>query len=172
MRGAAIFDRDGVLIKDSGYVHRMSDVVWSPGVVEALQLCRKHGLLIFLVTNQSGVARGLFSESTLRAFHSELFGTLEKSGAYIDDVRYCPHHPEAVIEFYRRECSCRKPAPGMIEDLVSTWNIDKKHCFFVGDKPSDMEAARAAKVPGRLYAGGALDVLVNRAVDFQLEQRP
>jgi D-glycero-D-manno-heptose 1,7-bisphosphate phosphatase len=166
---AAFFDRDGVLNVDHGYTFEVDRLELIKGAGAALAACRAAGLLVFVVTNQSGIARGLYDESALAAFNTELRRRLAVDGGLIDDLRFCPHHPDAAVARYRRSCACRKPAPGMILDLAKAWNIDLTRSIMIGDKQSDMDAARAAGVAGYLFKGGDLlaflaDVLDARAM--------
>lgn len=159
-RPAAFFDRDGVINIDHGYVYKAEQLEFVEGTAAALRACREAGHLVFIVTNQSGIARGYFDEGALNRFHEHLCAQLAAQGACIDDIRYCPHLEEAVVPAYRRGCNCRKPAPGMLLDLAQTWSVDLKRSFMIGDKPSDMMAAAAAGVRGYQFAGGNLHALV------------
>jgi D-glycero-D-manno-heptose 1,7-bisphosphate phosphatase len=167
-RPAAFFDRDGVINVDHGYVHAADRLELVPGAATALRACREAGLLVFVVTNQSGVARGYFEEATLWTFHRHLRAVLAGEGAAIDDLRYCPHLPDAPLPAYRRACDWRKPGPGMLLDLARAWNVDLPRSFLVGDKPSDMEAAMAAGVAGHLFAGGDLADFVHPILERSL----
>lgn len=154
---AAFFDRDGVINLDHGYVATPDRFELIPGAAEALVACRKAGLLVFVVTNQSGIARGYFNERALEALHGHMRALLAEQGATIDDIRYCPHLDDAVaVAGYRRNCSWRKPGPGMIWDLARCWGVDLARSFLVGDKASDMAAAVASGVRGHLFPGGDL----------------
>lgn len=159
-RPAAFFDRDGVINVDHGYVHTTDQLELIDRAAAALRACREAGFLVFIVTNQSGIARGYFDEDALNVFHNHLRTLLAKEGAVIDDIRYCPHHVEATVAVYRRDCSWRKPGPGMILDLAQHWNVDLARSFLVGDKESDMQAASAAGVAGFHFTGGDLAAFV------------
>jgi D-glycero-D-manno-heptose 1,7-bisphosphate phosphatase len=150
LRRAAFLDRDGVLNVDFGYVAESSRLVWRTTAVEAVKWLNARGILVFVVTNQSGVARGLFAKADVVAFHAHMRSELARSGAHIDAFQYCPHHPEGVVDAYRRACECRKPAAGMIRDVLLAYALDPSACHLFGDKPSDLEAAVAAKVPAKL----------------------
>lgn len=156
-RPAAFFDRDGVLNEDTGYVHAPADLAWIPGATDALARVRRAGFYVFVVTNQSGVGRGLYREEDVDALHAFMQREL---GDAVDAFRYCPHHPEAAIPRYRQRCRCRKPAPGMIEDLLSEYPVVRETSFLVGDRETDLEAARAAGVVGVRFTGGSLDTFV------------
>jgi D-glycero-D-manno-heptose 1,7-bisphosphate phosphatase len=150
-RGAVFFDRDGVLNQDRGYIYRIQDFVWIAGAREGIRLANQLGFYVFVVTNQSGVARGYYSEHHVRQLHAWMQNHLNNFGAYIDDFRFCPHHPNATLPEYRKVCTCRKPQPGMIHDLLSAWNVNPEQSLFIGDKPSDLQAAAAAGIKGYLF---------------------
>lgn len=159
-RPAVFFDRDGVLNADNGYTHKPSDLTWNPGAIEAVKKLNDAGHYVFVVTNQAGVARGLYDESDVQAFHAAMLEQLAAHGAYIDDWRYCPFHPEARLPAYRAEHPWRKPSPGMITDLLAHWPVDRAGSVLIGDKDSDIAAAAAAGLAGHRYAGGNLASLV------------
>jgi D-glycero-D-manno-heptose 1,7-bisphosphate phosphatase len=144
---AAFFDRDGVLNFDSGYVYARENFVWRPSAVESVKWLNDHGILAFVVTNQSGVARGLYTEEDVQALHDHMQAALAAQGAHIDAFRYCPHHPEGVVQRYRLQCACRKPQSGMIEDLLQAYGLDPAHCLMFGDRDTDLQAGRGAGVP-------------------------
>jgi D,D-heptose 1,7-bisphosphate phosphatase len=155
-RPAVFFDRDGVLNRDIGYLHRPQDFEWLPGAREAVRLCNDRGWLAFVVTNQAGVARGYYDESGVRDLHRWMNEQLADSGAHIDAFEYCPHHVEGTVAGYVKPCRRRKPGPGMIEDLLAAWPVDKARSFLVGDKDSDIAAAAAAGIAGHAVTGGSL----------------
>lgn len=161
---AAFLDRDGVLNVDHGYVHRPDQIEWCQDAAAAVAALNKRGYWVFVVTNQSGVARGLYDEKAVRDLHRWMTEILAGQGARIDDWRYCPDHPDAVIPQYRRASDWRKPAPGMLLDLMATHSVDRTRSFMVGDKDSDMAAARAARIRGLPYTGGSLLHLVEQAM--------
>ena len=146
LRPAVFLDRDGTLNEDMGYVHRWEDFRWLPGAKAAIRRLRDSGAYVFIVTNQSGVARGMFDEAAVTALHAKMRDDLRASGADVDDIRYCPHHPDASIAAYRGVCGCRKPAPGMIFDLIAHWPVDAVASVMVGDKEIDAQAGRAAGI--------------------------
>lgn len=146
---AVFLDRDGVLVEDVDYLDSPSQIKMLPGVAQAIQSLRTKFLLI-VVTNQSGVARGRFTEENLLAVHTELVIQLWKKGSALDVFYYCPHLPTSNIEAYRKICECRKPGSGMLLRAATDWGIDLKHSFIVGDRASDMESGRAVGVAGIL----------------------
>jgi len=163
-RPAAFLDRDGVLNEDTGYVHRSDQVRWVDGAREAVRWLNDAGYLVFIVTNQAGVARGYYTEGHVTDLHDWMNAELGKVGAHIDSAEYCPDHPEGVVERYRRLSDRRKPGPGMIEALLADWPVDTSQSFLVGDRPTDIEAAAAAGLPGHLFPGGNLLDFVRKLV--------
>jgi D-glycero-D-manno-heptose 1,7-bisphosphate phosphatase len=155
-RPAVFFDRDGVLNEDTGYVYRKEDFRWLDGAKEAIRLCNDRGFFAFVVTNQAGVARGLYDEAAIDALHRWIDEELAAVGAHIDAYEFCPHHPDGVIERYRTACRRRKPEPGMLLDLMKAWPIDKRRSFLMGDKQSDINAARTANIRAFSFASGNL----------------
>ncbi|HEY0206219.1 MAG TPA: HAD-IIIA family hydrolase [Acetobacteraceae bacterium] len=164
-RPALFLDRDGVCNVDHGWVGTRERFEWMPGAVEAITSAHQRGCHVFLVTNQSGVARGLYSEADVQALHRWMLDVVLRAGGTLDDVRYCPFHPTAVLPGYRQAHPWRKPAPGMVLDLIRGWNLDRNRCALVGDQPTDMEAAAAAGIAGHLYRGGDLKTFIAPVLD-------
>ena len=150
---AVFFDRDGVLNVDTGYVYRWEDVVWIPGAIETIRYFNERGYLTFVVTNQSGIARGYYTEEDMRHLHERMNLELQSHGAHIDAFYFCPHHPDALLEEYRGECDCRKPQAGMIRKALTEWFVDTEASFLVGYKQSDIDAAKTAGISGYLFTG-------------------
>jgi D-glycero-D-manno-heptose 1,7-bisphosphate phosphatase len=164
-RPGAFLDRDGVLIVDCGYPHRPDQLVLIPGAAEAVKRLNAAGYVVVIVTNQSGVARGLFSEEVMHGFNALLVARLAEAGARIDAVYACPFHAEAVDDRYRHpDHPDRKPNPGMLLKAVAEHDLDPARSLMIGDQPSDMEAARRAGVVGYRFEGGNLDDLVVAAL--------
>ena len=149
-RRACFFDRDGVLNEDTGYVFKAADFHWRPTAKAAVKRLNENGILVFVVTNQSGVARGFYAEEDIRALHAHMQGELAREGAHIDAFRYCPHHPEGIIAAYKIGCDCRKPGSGMIRDLLAAYGLDPGRCRMFGDRESDLEAGTGAGVVSEL----------------------
>jgi D-glycero-D-manno-heptose 1,7-bisphosphate phosphatase len=161
---AVFFDRDGVLNEDTGHLFRPEQVKWTEGAREAVKTVNDAGYFAFVVTNQSGVARGLYEEEHVLALHRWMADEFAKVGARVDAFEYCPYHPEAEVDRYRRVSDRRKPEPGMIIDLLDRFHIDRARSVLVGDKPSDLEAARAAGIAGYLFPGGNLEEFIRRVL--------
>lgn len=155
-RPTVFFDRDGVLNHEDNYVASPDRFRWTDGAPEAVRLANDLGYYVFVVTNQAGVARGYYDEAAVRSLHRWIGGELREHGAWVDDWRYCPFHPEASVDDYRSQHPWRKPAPGMILDILESWPVDAANSLLVGDKESDCVAARAAGIKPFLFEGGNL----------------
>jgi D-glycero-D-manno-heptose 1,7-bisphosphate phosphatase len=150
-RPAVFLDRDGTLIEDTGYPRDPEAVRLLEGAPEALAALRRAGFALVLVSNQSGIGRGIVTQEEADAVHDRVVRELLAHGVELDDVRYCPHTPEDA-------CSCRKPAAGLLLDSARELGLDLARSFMVGDKPSDVEAGRAAGCRTVLLGGdGAAD---------------
>jgi D-glycero-D-manno-heptose 1,7-bisphosphate phosphatase len=160
-RPALFLDRDGVLNEDLGYPHRVEDLRWMPGAREAVRAANEAGWWVFVVTNQSGVARGLFGLEAVQRFHEAMAAQLAEVGARVDRFYVCPFHAEAAEARWRHpDHPDRKPNPGMLLRAVAEHPVERDRSVLVGDRASDLEAARRAGVRGVLYSGGDLQVLV------------
>lgn len=158
---AAFLDRDGVLIEDVGYPYLPEHLRLTPGAAAAVRHLNVQGYRVVVVTNQSGVARGLFSEAQMHAFHDLLRAELARQGARLDALYACPFHPQAVLAQYRHaDHPDRKPNPGMLLRAMAEHRLDPRASFLIGDQESDLEAARRAGVRGHLFGGGDLAVFV------------
>jgi len=145
---AAFLDRDGILNVDHGYTHKPENLEMIPGAAAAVKLLNEAGYYVFVVTNQSGVARGYYSEAAVKIFNQHVQDALKAEGAHIDAFYYCPHHPNGVIKEFAIQCRCRKPAPGMLEQAARDWPIDLSRSFLIGDMNRDLAAAAAFHIRG------------------------
>jgi D-glycero-D-manno-heptose 1,7-bisphosphate phosphatase len=162
----AFLDRDGVLNVDRGYVHRAEQLEWVNGAAEAVRLLNEAGFRVVVVTNQSGIARGLYDEDTLRRLHTHMQEMLAQQGARIDAFYYCPHHPQGSVARFAIACECRKPKTGMLEQAARDHPVDRGHSFLIGDKDDDVAAAAAFGIRGIKFdaAKEALVEVVRRAM--------
>jgi len=169
---AAIFlDRDDTLNIDVGYTHRVSDFNWVKGAPEALRLFQQAGLAAFIVTNQGGIGRGLFTEAEMHAFNAHLCEAARKAGGQITDIAFCPHHPLALTEAMRGPCDCRKPGPRMITDLARKWQIDLGASVMIGDRETDVEAGIAAGCHAYQFDSGDLEALAKQVLRTHFPSR-
>ena len=157
MNKAVFLDRDGVINVERGYTHRLEDFVILPDLVETLQLFLKKGYLLIVVSNQGGVARGLYTQSDIEMLHGFLTKELEKNNIRLSEIYYCLHHPEVS------KCICRKPDSLFIEKALARFGIDPGQSYFIGDKDRDVEAAAKAGVKGILIeANSSLKLIIDR----------
>jgi D-glycero-D-manno-heptose 1,7-bisphosphate phosphatase len=145
---AFFFDRDGVINVDRGYVSTVEDFEFTDGIFDAMHMLADKGFLLLVVTNQSGIGRGYYTQEDFRRVTGWMLEQFAQQGIRIAGVYSCPHSPEA-------DCDCRKPAPGMLQQAVREHNIDPAASWLIGDKPSDMDAAAAAGIQNRVLIGGA-----------------
>ncbi len=163
-RPALFLDRDGVINRDHAYVGHRERFDWTDTALDAIRTASDAGWHVFVVTNQSGVARGMYSEADVLALHAWMTGEVRRHGGTIDDLRYCPHHTEGSVAAYQRPCHWRKPAPGMLLDLIRVWNLAPANCVLIGDQPTDLAAAAAAGMPAQRFHGGDLCAMVREIV--------
>ncbi|MGE0054380.1 MAG: HAD-IIIA family hydrolase [Hyphomicrobium sp.] len=167
-RPALFLDRDGTLNVDRGYTHRVEDLQWQLGAREAIALANRAGWYVFVVTNQAGVAHGYFDVSAVEAFHAAMQSDLFELGAHIDAFEWCPYHPEAKVAEWRGPSRRRKPEPGMLQDLLAQWPIERSRSLMIGDREIDVEAAVAAGIKGVRYKGGSLVELLGEALRCEM----
>ncbi len=146
VRKAAFIDRDGVINRERNYLFRICDFEFLPGAVRGLRQLSEQGYLLAVVTNQSGIARGLYTEQQYRLLTEHMVEELARQGVALAALRHCPHLPDAAVAAYRLQCACRKPGPGMVLDIARQLNVNLAASILVGDKLSDVQAGRAAGV--------------------------
>jgi D-glycero-D-manno-heptose 1,7-bisphosphate phosphatase len=141
LSGTGVFlDRDDTIIKDVPYLSDPEKVELMPGAAEAIRMLNLNGIPALIITNQSGIARGLFDEKALKAVHERLTAILAENSARIDGIFFCPHYPDGMVRKYAVRCSCRKPETGLLEMAASDFSLKLSRCYFIGDKKSDMQA--------------------------------
>ena len=143
MKRAVFLDRDGTINVEKDYLYRIADFEFIAGVPEAIKILNRAGIMVIVVTNQSGVARGYYTEDDVEILHRHIASELERTGAYIDAWLFCPHHPSGR-DSYALPCNCRKPLPGMLKEASRRYNIDLHNSAMIGDKRADIEAGLAA----------------------------
>ncbi|STO32193.1 D,D-heptose 1,7-bisphosphate phosphatase [Fusobacterium necrogenes] len=154
MNKAIILDRDGTINIEKDYLHKIEDFEFEEGVVEGLKILADLGYIFVVVTNQSGIARGYYTEEDLEILNNYIGEILEKEGIKIKKFYFCPHHPEKGVGKYKVECNCRKPNPGMLEEAIKEFDIDREKSFMIGDNISDIEAGINANVTPILLETG------------------
>lgn len=159
---AVFFDRDGVLIEDRHYLADPAGVELVPGARDLVWRLTACGVRQFIVTNQSGVARGLFAPDAIDAVHASLFDKL--GGNHFDAIAVCPHHPFGSVSAYAVDCECRKPKPGLVSGILADFSLTPAACCLVGDKQSDIAAAESAGICGFRFDGGNLQDWFNYTV--------
>jgi D,D-heptose 1,7-bisphosphate phosphatase len=170
-RPAAFLDRDGILNRDDGYVHRPEQIVWVDGAIETVRWLNEAGFYVFVITNQGGVAHGYYEEQHIHEVHDWMQREMQRHGAHIDAFEHCPFHPQGVVERYRRESELRKPEPGMILKLQRDWTTDPSRSFVVGDRDSDVQAAIAAGIAGYKFEGGNLRNFLEERISVRAMDR-
>jgi D-glycero-D-manno-heptose 1,7-bisphosphate phosphatase len=158
------FDRDGVLNQDVDYAFHIDQIVWVKGAFAAVRRLNQLGYRVVVVTNQSGVGRGFYTEEDVRVLHVEMARVMAQNGARIDAFYYAPHHPEATVAAYRADHEDRKPRPGMLLKAMQAFPTEKRRSFLIGDRTTDLDAAKAAGVAGFLFKGGDLDAFVTECL--------
>jgi D-glycero-D-manno-heptose 1,7-bisphosphate phosphatase len=154
VRAAVFLDRDGVVIEEVSFLASITHLTLFPWTTDAIRALNRATLPVVVITNQSGIARGFFTEAFVDEVHREIAGRLAAGGARIDAYYYCPHHPDGRVADYTRSCDCRKPGRGLIDRAARDLNLDPARSFVVGDKWSDVELARAVGARGVLVRTG------------------
>ena len=154
MTRAVFLDRDGTLIEERGYLDRLDRLAIYPYSVDAVRLFNRAGFAVIVISNQSGIGRGLVRESFVAEAHAHISAYLQAGGASLDAFYYCPHHPDASVAAFRQQCECRKPAAGMLTAAATEHGLELSRSFVVGDRWADVGAARAAGAKGVLVRTG------------------
>ena len=154
LRPAVFLDRDGTVNVEAGYIRELENLHLIPGAAEAIKGLNELGVLVVLVTNQSGPARGYYPESWISKLHERLGTLLAAEGAFMDALYYCPHLPEGSVPEFTMNCYCRKPEPGMLLQAAQEHKIDLTHSFMIGDKATDVEVGQNAGTHTILLTSG------------------
>ena len=170
-RPALFLDRDGVINVDHNYVYRAENFEWIEGAAEAIRAFNQRNWWVFVVTNQSGIARGYYTEEQMQELHVWLGQELAARDAKIDRIYHCPYHEDGTIDRYRRDSFDRKPKPGMLIQAMTDFPVEKERSFLIGDKQADLEAAKAAGIRGFMFTGGNLSSFADWALADMGESR-
>ena len=155
MKKPAVFmDRDGTINEQMGYVNHVNRFKILPGVPQAIRLLNRHGFLALVISNQSGVARGYYPLDLVKTLHHLLLTRVKEKKGNIDGIFFCPHHPGGSVPEFSRDCNCRKPKTGLIEQACNSFEIDLQRSFVVGDMCTDIELAHRAGLSGVLVKTG------------------
>lgn len=168
---AAFLDRDGVINLDFGHVGNPEEIIYVKGAFKAVRMLNNLNFYVFIVSNQAGIGKGKYTYEDYLECIEKIKKDFADEGAVFNDIRYCPYHEEAIQEKYRvKDHPFRKPNPGMLLDLEKTWNIDMKNSFLIGDKQSDLLAARAAGINGYLFdENDCLETFVKKVPEVSLQ---
>jgi D-glycero-D-manno-heptose 1,7-bisphosphate phosphatase len=154
VKRAVFLDRDGTLLEEAGYLDRIDRLVFFPYSIDAVRLLNRAGFAVVIVTNQAGVARGIFKEAFVAEAHRHIADRVSAGGGRIDAFYYCPHHPDGVVETLRHQCDCRKPEPGMLRQAAAEHGLDLRRSLVVGDRWHDLQAGSAVGASGVLVRTG------------------
>ena len=158
------FDRDGVLIKNYGYVYEIEKLKFLKGAINAIKLLNKNKIKVIVITNQSGIARGYFSEKKLLLFHKNINKILMKFNAKIDDFYYCPYHPSAKVEKYKKITNLRKPGNGMLLNAIKKYKLKPADCFMIGDEKKDFLSSTKTKINFQYKKNYSLDKQIKKII--------
>ena len=150
MNKAIFLDRDGTINVEKNYLYKIDDFEFLPGVIDALRQLQQAGFLLIIITNQSGIGRGYYSEEDFKKLNNWMVSTLKEKGVIITDVYYCPHLPNAKLKEYRKDCNCRKPKLGMFRQAVRDHNVCLNESYAVGDKIRDCAICKSSACKGFL----------------------
>mgnify|MGYP005821486355 CR=1 FL=1 len=170
-RPALFLDRDGVINVDKAYVFLREDFEWVDGAQDVIRRFNEMGWWIFIVTNQSGIARGYYTEEQMQALHDWMTAELATTSAHIDRIYHCPFHEDGTIPRYTKDSYDRKPKPGMLIRAMTDFPVIRERSFLIGDKQADLDAAKAAGVRGFLFTGGDLAQFADWALADMGESR-
>lgn len=161
---AAFLDRDGTLNIDEGYTHKIESFIWVDHAKAAVKALNDAGFLVFVVTNQAGIARGYYQAQDVERLHDWMQSDLRRDGAHIDDIRYCPHHPEGSVAPLTISCDCRKPGTAMLDSLIAQWQPVLESSFMLGDSEKDAQAGQAVGIHSEQIEVGTIAGAIDRLI--------
>ena len=161
---AIFLDRDNTLIHDDGYIFEIEKFAWINGAAAALKRFNEANIPVFIVTNQGGIGRGIFSEDQMHQFNNHMISAASKAGGCITDIAFCPHHPLSLDPAMAIACGCRKPEPGLLFNLAQKWNVELNASVMIGDRDSDVEAGNRAGTHSYLFTEDSLDDLAKQVI--------
>lgn len=161
MNKAVFLDRDGTINAEKGYIYKIQDFEFLPNTIDALRLLQDNGFKLIIITNQSGIGRGYYTEKDFELLNTWMVKELMSLGVRIDKVYYCPHLPDAKVEIYRQECECRKPKLGMFFQAISDFELDVSKCYAIGDKIRDCSICTDTKCKGYLVGKNEDSDIIN-----------
>ena len=170
MNKAVFLDRDGTMNKEKHYLYRIEDFEFLPGVIDGLKLLQDAGFLLIVVTNQSGIARGMYTEKDFQNLNDWMISTLTKKGIDIAQTYYCPHLPDAKNKAYRKDCDCRKPKLGMFSQAVADFDLDYSQSFAIGDKLRDCAVCETTACRGFLIGQNEPDEVIEKVKNGEYER--
>ena len=165
MNKAIFLDRDGTINVEKHYLYKIEEFEFLPGVVEALKKFQNAGYLLIIITNQSGIGRGYYTENDFKKLNDWMVATLKEQGVTINAVYYCPHLPDAKVKTYRKDCECRKPKLGMFLQAVDIFNLDLSQCYAVGDKMRDCAICEDTGCKGYLIGSNEKQQIIDAVKD-------
>lgn len=154
MKRIAFIDRDGTINTEKNYVHRIEDFEWIPGSLEALQALHQADILIYIITNQAGIAKGLYTEADLKLLNQHFLEITRKAKVKIQDILYCPHHPQGIVQQYSISCDCRKPGNALIQKVLEQEKLAPHQAVLFGDKNTDIQAGQSLNIISYLVLTG------------------
>lgn len=166
---AVFLDRDGTINVEAGYIRDLVHLALMPGAAASIRKLNDAGIPAILATNQSGPARGYYAEAWVHTLNGRVVEMLEAEGAHLDDVFYCPHHPEGVVPEFTLECRCRKPETGMLDDAAAKHGLDLASSYMIGDKATDVEVGQRAGCRTVLLRSGFGERVISGEYQWQVE---
>ena len=160
LKKTVFLDRDGTINVEKNYLYKIEDFEFLPGVIEGLKILQKEGFQLIIITNQSGIARGYYTEKQYHLLNEWMLNELANRGVHITATYYCPHHPDAKLEEFRVDCSCRKPKTKLFERAIQKFSVDVNNSFAIGDKMRDCAICEKTACKGFLVGKGENEKII------------